>query len=239
MSKAIPTSYPPVTDAGFEEFNQFAETGDWREQHASKDGKVHVYDRVVEGTPVNSIKVVAKLDVDALQLYDTLHDADYRKVWDDNMVEGVNIEIIDQNNDVGYYAAKSPVMGVSARDFCNERSWRIREDQEYMIINHSVIHPKCPEKKGYVRANSIKSGFIARRDPSGTGCTMTYITQSDPKGAIPSFVMNTITKTFAPKIVTKMEKAAHDYPAWRAKHGVTTNPWRDGSLKVGFAPGFE
>jgi hypothetical protein len=39
-------------------------------------------------------------------LYDVLHDPDYRKEWDENMIEGYNIEQIDTTNDVGYYSAK-------------------------------------------------------------------------------------------------------------------------------------
>lgn len=39
-------------------------------------------------------------------MYDVLHDPDYRAVWDENMVEGFNVEQIDANNDVGYYSAK-------------------------------------------------------------------------------------------------------------------------------------
>lgn len=43
-------------------------------------------------------------------------------------------------------------MGVNNRDWCNERSWRVAADnKEYIIMNHSVIHAKCPEKKGCVR----------------------------------------------------------------------------------------
>ena len=45
-------------------------------------------------------------DLDATTLYDVLHDPDYRREWDENMIEGYNIEQIDECNDVGYYSAK-------------------------------------------------------------------------------------------------------------------------------------
>jgi hypothetical protein len=45
-------------------------------------------------------------DIEALTLYDTLHDPEYRPDWDDNMIEGFLIEQLDKCNDVGYYSAK-------------------------------------------------------------------------------------------------------------------------------------
>jgi hypothetical protein len=70
---------------------------------------------------------------------------------------------------------------VSNRDFVNQRSWRVTDNKEFIIMNHSVVHPKQPEKKGFVRANSIMTGYLVRVREDG-GCTLTYLTQTDPRG---------------------------------------------------------
>jgi len=36
-------------------------------------------------------------------MYNALHDAAYRRVWDKEMVESREVCVIDSNNDIGYY----------------------------------------------------------------------------------------------------------------------------------------
>jgi len=227
MPAEIPTHYAPVTDADCDDFATFAEsTGDqWRECYASKDGKVKVWDQKSSESAINIVKLKAKLDVEALILYDVLHDPDYRREWDENMVEGYLIEQLDPTNDVGYYSAKAPVPMVKGRDFVNQRSWRVRNDTEYLIFNHSVVHPKKPVDSNFVRANSIRSGYLVRVDPAG-GSSLTYITQADPRGWIPTALINTLTTRFAPKLIGRLEEATKKYPAWKANHQPDRYPWR-------------
>jgi len=63
------------------------------------------------------------------------------------MIDGYVIEHLNVNNEVGYYAAKVP-FPCTNRDFVNQRSWRRNtENQEWLIVNHSVNHDDCPPKK--------------------------------------------------------------------------------------------
>lgn len=47
-------------------------------------------------------------DVAAETMYDVLHDSEYRKVWDDNMLASQDIARLSPNADVGYYACEDP-----------------------------------------------------------------------------------------------------------------------------------
>jgi len=218
--------YKLATDADFDAFiNQCDNHDGWTVVVDKAD--LRVWEKKSDLSPINIVKLhatFATLDPDSL--YDTLHDPDYRAVWDENMVEGVNIEQLDPTNDVGYYSAKAPPT-VTNRDFCNQRSWRAREGPEYIIMNHTVTHPKCPEKKNFVRANSICTGYLIRARREG-GCTLSYMTQTDPKGWIPAWLVNKVTTSFAPKIVDKLLNASANYNAWKAKHSPEEKPWRTG-----------
>jgi len=223
----IPKEYLPATDEEFDNFVAACDTKEgWNVCYESPDGKIKVWDQASEKSAVNVVRLLAVFTtVEYETLYDTLHDPDYRKVWDDKMIEGFLIEQINSTNDVGYYSVKMP-FPLSNRDFVNERSWRVKENKEYVIMNHSVVHSKEPERKGFVRANSIKTGYLIRPNAEG-GCTITYQTQTDPRGSIPTWLVNQVTKNFAPNIVGNLEKAASGYNDWKSKNQPEKKPWRE------------
>ncbi|NWW74465.1 STA10 protein, partial [Climacteris rufus] len=115
-------------------------------------------------------------------LYDVLHDIEYRKKWDTNVIETFDIGRLTANSDVGYYAWRCP-KPLKNRDVVTLRSW-LPMGSDYIIMNYSVKHPKYPPRKDMVRAVSIQTGYLIE----GTGaksCTITYLAQVDPKGNYP------------------------------------------------------
>ncbi|NWR54763.1 STA10 protein, partial [Bucorvus abyssinicus] len=112
-------------------------------------------------------------------IYDVLHDIEYRKKWDTNVIETFDIGKLTVNSDVGYYACRCP-KPLKNRDFITLRSW-LPMGSDYIIMNYSVKHPNYPPRKDMVRAVSIQTGYLIQ----GTGaksCTITYLAQVDPRG---------------------------------------------------------
>jgi len=141
------TSYHLATEEDFEAFAKMCDTEEgWNVCYTSD--AVKVWDQKSDKSAINIVKIYAVFpDIEADVLYDVLHDPDYRAVWDEYMIEGFNIEQLNSTNDIGYYSAKSPTP-LSNRDFLNQRMWNVAADGKQLIImNHSVVHPKCPEKK--------------------------------------------------------------------------------------------
>jgi len=140
-------TYHLATDEDFESFAKMCDTEEgWNVCYTSDT--VKVWDQKSDKSAINVVKIFAVFpDIEADVLYDVLHDPDYRAVWDEYMIEGFNIEQLNATNDIGYYSAKSPAT-ISNRDFLNQRMWNVTGDgKQFIIMNHMVVHPKCPEKK--------------------------------------------------------------------------------------------
>merc|ERR1719188_1274118 len=159
-------------------------------------------------------------DVPASVLYDVLHDPDYRRTWDKFMMEAEEIGYLNPNNSVSYYALSCPAP-VKNRDFVIQSSWLQTPGGDYAIINHSVFHGERPGRKGFVRGTSFLTGFLVT--PLSSGCRLGYVTHTDPRGRLPTWVSNKLSTSFAPKLARRLHKACLKYEAW--KRGNSWKPW--------------
>ncbi|CAH0406816.1 unnamed protein product [Chilo suppressalis] len=131
---------------------------------------------------------------------------------------------INVNNDVGYYAMSCPAP-LKNRDFVLQRSWLDTGDEK-MILNHSVYHKDYPPRKGFVRALSLLTGFVVRSRPQG-GSWLGYVSRSDPRGALPAWLVNKVTAQLAPRLVQQLHAASRKYPGWKALTELPYHkPWR-------------
>jgi len=224
----VEPTYTLATKEDFDKFRTLLDSDQgFSVAHEDKKKGLTVWQQASPDSAINIVKLRAELNAPAAVVYDVLHDADFRKEWDESMEEGFCIEQLDAHNDVGYYSAKSPIFTVSARDFCNQRSWwRSPDGSEYIIFNHSVKHTNCPEKKSFVRAFSILSGYLLRPHPDSADKTLFfYLTQCDLKGWIPIFAINQGASKFAPGIVDKLNKCCPNYPTWKKNHKPQEKNW--------------
>ncbi|XP_075243048.1 START domain-containing protein 10-like [Convolutriloba macropyga] len=213
----------------FQSFRDAAENdGDWTLSLKNNKKQLYIYSKQTPGTKIQMIKIKALFPgVSAALLYDTLHDTAYTRNWDAYCVSTEDICYIDPMNIISYYAMKlqSPLRN---RDFVLQRSW-LFDGQDYVIFNHSVNHKDYPPKKDFIRGISFMTGFLIKpvkgKEPA---CHLTYISQSDPKGSIPSWFVNSVGKTFAPRQIKTLQKACRKYDKWKNKQKQPTfKPWSD------------
>ncbi|KAK7916245.1 hypothetical protein WMY93_012006 [Mugilogobius chulae] len=165
---------------------------------------ITVWCRAEESATVQKIKmrIVCK-DVPAETVYDVLHDTPYRKKCGILLLE-VSSSFEEQR------LCDNEVLAPLGNDF--------------LIINYSVKHPQHPPKKDYVRAVSLLTGYLIQSTgPSSS--TLYYLTQLDPKGSLPKWVVNRVSQLVAPKAMRKIYKASLKYPEWKRKHSPQLKPW--------------
>lgn len=185
--------------------------------------KIRVWTKKTPVCDFKMIKVTTTFsDVSADIVYDVIHDPDYRKAWDTHMISGEEICYINPNNDIGYYSARSPTP-LRNRDFVTQRSW-LENNGEYLIMNHSVNHAAAPLYKKFIRGISHVTGYYILNQGDNC-CEITYLTQCDLRGKIPSWAVNRAAHRVAPSIVTRLHKVSKNYPAWKAKNHPNYKPW--------------
>ncbi|KAJ8281664.1 hypothetical protein COCON_G00041830 [Conger conger] len=219
---------------------QEADFADFRRQCLSTEGWYSKYNR--NGMEVwvempslpptkekNNIPKVHKIkcrmaisDVSAATMYDVLHDGHYRKNWDPTVVECFDIARLSANADVGYFSWNCP-NPVKNRDVVTLRSWQVNDD-EYLIINYSVKHPKYPPRKDLVRAISVLTGYLVK-STGPSSCIFTYLSQADPRGSLPKWMVNTASQILAPKVLKCLHKAGQGYPEWKRLNAQSYKPW--------------
>ncbi|XP_068182361.1 START domain containing 14 [Antennarius striatus] len=223
---ALPSSILP-NDPVFEDFKkQCLSTENWRKKYDSNGMQVWVEvpsKKGNHGSQVHKIKCrMAIKDVPADTMYDVIHDGEYRKQWDLNMLESFDIARLSHNADLGYYSWKCP-SPIKNRDVVTLRSWK-QMDEDYIIVNFSVKHSKYPPYTNLVRAVSILTGYFIR--PTGpNSCIFIYLSQADPKGSIPKVVVNGASQILAPKVLKSVHNAGQNYPDWKKKNSPHLKPW--------------
>ncbi|XP_074529806.1 START domain containing 14 [Halichoeres trimaculatus] len=214
-------------EAAFTDFKkQCLSVGNWSNKYDKCGMQVWVEVPPTKGNnPQKVHKIKCKVtikDVSAATMYDVLHDGKYRKKWDPTMIESFDIAKLSANADVGYYSWRCPAP-IRNRDVVSLRSWRVMDD-EYIIINFSVKHPDHPPRCNFVRAISILTGYYIK--PTGpNSCIFIYLSQADPKGALPKWVVNRASQAIAPKVMRCVHKAGQDYPQWKQQNSPDEKPW--------------
>ncbi|XP_075224426.1 START domain-containing protein 10-like [Lycorma delicatula] len=209
-------------DKDFENLKQLIDNhDDWKIEY--NKSTIKVWTKTLHGTNFKMVKVKAIFpEIDPETIYDVLHDPEYRKVWDQHMIEAKDIGYLNPNNDVGYYSMSCPTP-LANRDFVLQRSWLDLGTEKY-ILNHSVHHFNHPPREGFVRATSHLTGYLLRQS-GNFGTDLGYISQTDPQGTLPPWLVNRVTQIFGPKMVKSLQKATLGYNEWKKNNNPCWKPW--------------
>ena len=133
----------------------------------------------------------------------------FRKSWDDYCIEFANLQ-----DDIYYYLVKYP-WPLSNREYVYQAQQRTMKDGSIVFLGSSFPdHASLqPEKKGVVRIVDYQQRLVLRDGPDGL-CDVVSFYSDDPRGNIPSAVVNWAASTGVPKFFDKMEQACGKYDSW-------------------------
>ena len=122
-------------------------------------------------------------------VYYHIVDPDSRPRWDQNFDKFSLIPHAQQDEcEILYCTINSP-FGVTPRDFLQYRKSIIESDL-VTIIMRSAVHSDKPPLPGFIRAESLISGYVIRQN--GPDCDLFLMSQTDIKGLIPKWMVNMV-----------------------------------------------
>ncbi|KAI6176595.1 PCTP-like protein [Aphelenchoides bicaudatus] len=209
-------------DNDFKHAKMLCESGaEWLQVYRKK--ATAVWTRATTNSEFDMIRARTELDFSAEILYDVLQDGEFRARWDRYMIETVDIGFLNPNHDLCYYA-----MGgfppFRSRDFVLQRSW-LDLGAEKILCTHSVCHKDYPATSNHIRGIVYLTVYFIR-SLSKDRCQITYLTHSNPKGKLPSWLTNKLTQVVAPQVFKRLQKACKEYPSWKETHNQKWKPWR-------------
>lgn len=174
----------------------FAEKkGDWEFLRTHRG--VKVWGKEVEGSDVKSFRGEIVADIEIGKLMATFFDAKQRKHWVDRY--NSHGTIIKTENTETYWIHFALPWPVSDRDYVLKARRRIDEKKRVVTVNIKSIKNKArPENDCCVRATTYGTYYRFEALP-GNKTKLEVEVHTDPKGALPTWLINLIQKSWPSK----------------------------------------
>ncbi|KAK6994365.1 phosphatidylcholine transfer protein [Biomphalaria glabrata] len=171
---------------------------------------VTIYRLFNESSGLYQYKVFGELDVEPDICAQVYMDLDYRKKWDSYVKELEEKQC--EGKHLIYWEVSYP-FPLWNRDYIYGRELKIVEKNGlkiWAVMAKSVNTPSVPERSGIVRVDDyLQSAVLCSNGKQGTKAFMHYY--DNPKGNIPTWLINWAAKTGVPQFLTMMQAACRDY----------------------------
>jgi len=169
------------------------------------DDGVEVFKKDVPGSPFVAFRGEGVIDAPLWKVFSVMADDKRSIEWVDDLVEFHVIRNVSQFERIEYNHVGTPFV-VKDRDFVMDI--KVVPDhlkRTILVLMHSVGDPAAPETK-YVRGVIMESSFILRSIDAGGKVLMTAEVHVDPKGSIPSWLVNLLQKDWPHNTLYKLRK---------------------------------
>ncbi|KAK3847324.1 MAG: hypothetical protein J3R72DRAFT_432383 [Linnemannia gamsii] len=161
-----------------------------------------VYRRSVPNSSLKEYKVLGSYpDLPTRYLLRAYTDLDFRKTWDPNMIAWKALP-----NHRLHFTAKFP-WPLYPRDYVYELRTQEFAEGVVCVNGKSVLDEAAPERSGTVRVDEFRQDVVIQPTEDGRGCNIWFGYYDNPKGNIPSSIINWAAKSGIPSFLNSMRDA--------------------------------
>lgn len=175
-------------------------------QEVSRGADVVVYRKEVPGSDIMAYRGVANLPVPVAKVMAVLKDTPSRTKWTDKVKHAAIIREISPFERIEYMALDAP-FPVKDRDFVYRSKLEFDEKNNRAIVKfQSVEDPARPSTHKRIRGVISSGQFTIYPTGRGTGTRIEADLHADPRGHIPTWVINKVQQRAPIKTLENLKK---------------------------------
>eukprot|EP01104_Vermistella_antarctica_P010503 TRINITY_DN2809_c1_g1_i1.p1 TRINITY_DN2809_c1_g1~~TRINITY_DN2809_c1_g1_i1.p1 ORF type:complete len:232 (-),score=57.03 TRINITY_DN2809_c1_g1_i1:151-846(-) len=164
---------------------------------------LELFERADLGGSINAIRVVALMPGSQQECFALNRETDLERVhkWDADVIETKIHKQISENVEVMYSTHNAP-FPVTNRSFVYLRSKRVDEDGAIFSTSISINDDEYPVDSNFVRGVNQSQWCFLPVEGNDKQCKLIRVVAIDPKGSIPTWIVNSHKKKGADLLVT-------------------------------------
>jgi hypothetical protein len=169
------------------------------------DAGIQVSRKVVPGSPFVAFRGEGDVDAPLLAVADVLVDIPHENQWMDSVREARILRKVTDTEYIMYSHLGTPPT-LTDREFVADVRVTIDSSRRGLTVDmHSVDDPAAPHTD-FVRGLLTESSFILRTNPDGHTTHVIAEIHCDPKGNLPSWVVNFFQRSWGYNTLTSLRK---------------------------------
>lgn len=174
-------------------------------ERVTDDSGVVVFKQEIAGSSVIAFKGVGSVDAPIGQVIAAVTDSARTTEWMDSTVESRVLRKVSPLEQIIYTHIKTPP-GLTDRDFVTQARGEFDPSVKRFTVHiRSVTEPTAPNTS-YVRGEIYHSSFVLSSIEGGKKTLVTTEIHADPKGSVPTFIVNAIQKNWPINTIKNLRK---------------------------------
>ncbi|TNF27887.1 MAG: hypothetical protein EP319_10365 [Deltaproteobacteria bacterium] len=188
-----------------EDYDGLYDDGKWQ-KILSEDG-LNVFTREMPNSKILGFKLEGVINAPIDQIMENMRNVETSAEWTPDLAEKSTIEEISDAEAITY-SRNDLSWPISDRDFVTHNKLFLHKERKLLyVMTKSVIDQRSPPRKGIVRA-WLSYSNIGLRPVSENRTYVEWTIFADPKGSIPTWVVNFYQRGFPVKFFKAVEKRA-------------------------------